>query len=251
MLRRKKRDVLDLPDKIYERRDVFLEGEQLEVYNAVKEELLDELSKIKDWSLSNPLAKMIRLAQITAHLGFYDETSNVSAKIDALQEVLEELEGQMDRGVVVWSRFNFCVQAITKALEKRYRVRGFFGEDSVTGNRMSLEERQEVLDSFKRGDLDVVVVNPKAGGEGVEFTPADAEIFFDRTFSRLEMQQAEDRCHRPGMADRLLIIDLVAYKTIDELTYDLLRTKIAIASALLGELETVRALGKEKVLRYF
>jgi SNF2 family DNA or RNA helicase len=264
-IRRRKEEVLDLPPKVYQRCEVELSGEQLKAYRAVVYEVVKELEQMsdRDWDLSNPLAKLTRLSQVADHVGFLfperlmggdvdpKDELKMSAKLGLLVDLVSDLLEQVDHGVVIWSRFNFVIQRIVRRLEGMCRVAGYYGVDSLTNVSMSPEERDRVAKDFREGKLDVVVVNPKAGGVGVEFTPADVEVFFDRTFSRLEMIQAEDRCHRLGMNPKgLLVIDLVAQGTVDELAYDLLHHKNRLATALLGEAETLKSLGKEKVVEY-
>ena len=68
MLRRLKKDVLDLPDKMYIDEYVEMEGKQLSLYNEVKAGIKTALAN-GEIDLVNPLSSLIRLRQTTGYPG--------------------------------------------------------------------------------------------------------------------------------------------------------------------------------------
>ena len=90
-----KEDCLDLPDKVYIKREVELSKEQKEAYATMKSAALAQL-KGKLATAPHVLTQMMRLHQITCgHLKNDDDTITdlKNGRIDELIDLLEEVEG--------------------------------------------------------------------------------------------------------------------------------------------------------------
>ena len=59
-------------------------------------------------------------------------------------------------------------------------------------------ERQERVDSFQRGEIDVLVCSIGAASEGLTLTRAKRTVFVQRSYSPSVLEQCEDRVHRIG-----------------------------------------------------
>ena len=88
MLRRRKEDVLDLPEKLYIDEYVEMTSKQAQIYKEVSMEIKANIDKIK--MANNPLAELIRMRQATGYTGILSSTISESAKIDRLEELVEE-----------------------------------------------------------------------------------------------------------------------------------------------------------------
>ena len=84
MLRRLKKDVLDLPEKIYQDEFVEMTPKQEKIYKEVKMEVQQNIDKVA--SAVNPLAEMIRMRQATDYTGILSSTVLESAKLERLDE---------------------------------------------------------------------------------------------------------------------------------------------------------------------
>ena len=89
-----KEDCLDLPDKIYMKRQIRLSSDQLKVYDQMKKEALATLNGKKVTTV-NALTQLMRLHQITC--GHFTSDDGITQpiknnRIDELMDVLEEIE---------------------------------------------------------------------------------------------------------------------------------------------------------------
>jgi len=113
----------------------------------------------------------------------------------------------------------------------------------ITG-KQSLDERQNNVEAFQRGDLRVMLCTLAAGGTGITLTAASTMIFLQRSFSLIDNEQAEGRCHRIGseIHESINIIDIVSEDTLDEHVRDVSRMKKEGLEALLQDTERMRSL---------
>ena len=92
MLRRLKKDVLDLPDKLYIEEFVELTPKQAQIYKEVTADIQSHIDQIK--KASNPLAELIRMRQATGYTGILSSTIQESAKLDRMEELVEAKIGR-------------------------------------------------------------------------------------------------------------------------------------------------------------
>ena len=79
------------------------------------------------------------------------------------------------------------------------------------------------------------VGNPSTGGYGLTLTAAHTVIYYSNTYDLEKRMQSEDRAHRIGQVNKVTYIDLISEGTVDEKIVQSLRSKIDIASAVMGE----------------
>ena len=226
-----KEDCLDLPDKIYIKREVELTPEQQNHYNSMKSIALTAL-KGKRVSAPHILTQMMRLHQITCgHIKLDDgKTEDIkNNRLNELMDVLEEVEGK----VIIWANYIYDIEKIVKAIIKKY------GEESVVDyyGAIDSETRQKNITEFQdpRSAVRFFVGNPQTGGYGITLTAANTVIYYSNGYDLEKRLQSEDRAHRIGQKKSVTYVDLIAEKTVDEKIVKALRKKIDIASEILGE----------------
>ena len=226
-----KEDCLDLPDKIYTRREVELTEEQSKAYATMKTAAL-ALLKGKMATAPHVLTQMMRLHQITCgHLKNDDGTVTEikNNRLDELLNVLDEVDGK----VIIWANYIYDIEHIVSVIKKKH------GLESVVQyyGAISSDERQKTIDRFQDPDSDArfFVGNPQTGGYGITLTAANTVIYYSNGYDLEKRLQSEDRAHRIGQKKSVTYVDLVAPKTIDEKIRKALRAKINIASEILGE----------------
>ena len=98
-----KEDCLDLPDKIFIKRQITLTPEQRKLYDQMKKQALAILEG-KVSSTQNSLTQLMRLQQITCG-HFTDDTGSVQPiqnnRINELMDVLEDIEGK----AIIWAHY--------------------------------------------------------------------------------------------------------------------------------------------------
>lgn len=220
MLRRLKKDVLDLPEKLHSIEYVEMSSKQAKVYNEVKQEIKEQIDKIK--VSNNPLAQLIRLRQATGFTGILSSQIKESAKLDRLEEIVEELVENGEKAII----FSNWTDMTRPAMERLKR----FNPAIITGETKDKKAQQERFMTDSR--CKVIIGTIGAMGTGLTLTAASTVIFLDSPWNRANKEQAEDRAHRIGTTSNVNIITLVCKDTIDERIEELINKKGAMADAL-------------------
>ena len=227
-----KSDCLDLPEKLYIRRDVTLTAEQKKLYGELKELAITELANQETVSVTNVLTQLLRLHQIVCgHIKSDDgtETPINNNRIDELIEVIAEMQGK----IIIWANYRQNILEIVETLQ------GLFGADAVASyfGDTTPDERDRVIKQFQDPDspLRFFVGNTQTGGYGITLTEAQNVIYYSNNFDLEKRLQSEDRAHRIGQKNNVTYVDLVAKDTVDEKIVTALRNKLDLAQEVLGD----------------
>lgn len=226
-----KDECLDLPDKIYLRRDVELSDEQKKAYEQMK---LMALSVLDEGlvSTSNALTQLLRLHQIVCGYVKLDDGQEIALPNNRLSELMDLL-AESNGKVIIWANYRKNIEDIKLAIQKEYgmtSVATYYGDTKT-------EDRQRIVEEFSdpNSDLRFFVGNPTTGGYGLTLVSSHTVVYYSNSFDLEKRLQSEDRAHRIGQTEKVTYIDLIATKTVDEHIVKALRNKIDIASAVLGE----------------
>jgi len=226
-----KEDCLDLPDKIYIKRNVELTDEQSKAYTTMKSAALALLDG-KMATAPHVLTQMMRLHQITCgHLKNDDGTITElkNNRLNELLDLLDEIEGK----AIIWANYIHDIEHITKAIKKKY------GDNSIVQyyGAIDANERQEGIKKFQdeESPAKFFIGNPQTGGYGITLTAASTVIYYSNGYDLEKRLQSEDRAHRIGQKKSVTYVDFMAEKTVDEKIVKALRKKINIASEILGD----------------
>jgi SNF2 family DNA or RNA helicase len=225
-----KEDCLDLPDKIYMKREIELSADQKKVYKEMKEQALATLNG-KQITTMTVLTQLMRLQQITCgHFVADDGTTQEikSNRLSELMDILDEIEGK----AIIWAHWQKDVQIIKAALTKKYgpcSVVDYYGltpQDQRQGNIKKFQEDPRYR---------FFVGTPSTGGYGITLTAANTVIYYSNGYDLEKRLQSEDRAHRIGQKKSVTYVDILAEETVDEKIVKSLRKKINIASKVMGE----------------
>ena len=227
-----KEECVDLPPKVYVKREVPLTDEQAEHYNSMKKMALALLETGQMTTTATALTQLLRLHQICCgHLktddGVVHEIKN--NRINALLDCVEETSGK----VIIWASYTHDILAIERALSKAYGG----GCAATYYGATEGEERQKIVTRFQdpESDLRFFIGQPKTGGYGLTLTAASTVIYYSNSYDLEVRLQSEDRAHRIGQDKSVTYIDLITPKSVDEKIVGALRNKIDIATQVLGE----------------
>ena len=237
MLRRLKDDVLDLPDKLYIDEYVEMTGKQAQVYKEVKAEIKANIDQIA--IAPNPLAELIRMRQATGYTGILSSTIKESAKLDRMEELVEEAV-ENGKKVVIFSNWTQMTDEIFDRLTGKYAL-------GVITGQTDDNDRQLIVNLYQEGKLDVIIGTIGAMGTGITLTAGTVEIFLDEPWNKALKNQAEDRCHRIGQHKNVTVYTLLTKDTIDERIHELVEQKGAISDAVVDGKITG---DKEELLRF-
>ena len=179
-IRRLKQDVLELPEKIYFEKYVYLEGDQKKIYDQLRDDLYIEVTNIDGDIVIDEseeiLKKLLRLAQIASNPFLIDKGyTGTPVKFLLLDKLIENILEQQEK-VIIWS----CFVDNIKILYKRYRKLGslmLFGD-------IPIDKRGEIVNQFRKKDeFRILVANPAAAKEGLTLTSANNAVYLDRNFN--------------------------------------------------------------------
>ena len=222
MLRRLKKDVLDLPEKTEKTEYIELTPKQWKIYNEVREEILENIDLIA--ASNNPLSMLLRLRQATGDTSILSSTIKESAKIDRLKEIVYEL-AQSDRKCIIFSNWTQMTSRIKDVLKE-------YNPAYITGEVSNADRQTEVNRFQTDSSCKVIIGTIGAMGTGLTLTAADTVIFTDLPWHRAAYDQASDRAYRIGQKNNVQIITMIANGTIDESIQGIVRRKGEMADLL-------------------
>ncbi len=205
--RKRKEDVLDLPEKMYQKISIEMDSDQLDEYKDIEKGVVEEImfGNVHQTQL-NPLTVLIRLRQFTA-----------KQKIKMVAELLERLVEE-DEKVVVVDMFK----------ENLYDLHKLFPNISAvhTGDQ-TVEERNVVVSKFQdpNSDLKLFLGSVQTCSYGLTLTASNKMFIITLPFSVGEYDQVSDRIHRIGQNNHVTIFIPQLMGTIDEKVYDLIDNK--------------------------
>jgi SWI/SNF-related matrix-associated actin-dependent regulator 1 of chromatin subfamily A len=241
MVRRLKKDVLtELPPK---RRQIIVmkpgsgeakvikaEQDAWKIHEERMEMLQNELDFAHASGDQEAYKKIADQLKQAKKVGF-EQTSlaRKNVALAKLPKVIEHLEEAFEQGInkiVVFGWHHEVCNAITD----------HFGAAAVklTGEVTSSKERQEAVDRFQNDpSVKVFVGSIGAAGVGHTLTAASTVIFVELDWVPANINQAEDRCHRIGQHDSVLVQHLVLDGSLDARMVELLVQKQEIADKAL------------------
>ena len=227
-----KEECLDLPDKLYTRRNITMSDEQNSVYNQMKKLALEPLDSGELSTTASILTQIMRLQQICC--GFFQpDVGEIrqlpNNRLSELLDITDELQGK----AIIWASFTHDIQQIARSLRDR------FGPDSVAlyyGDTPQ-EDRQKIVHKFQdmTSELRFFVGQPKTGGYGITLSAATTVIYYSNSYDLENRLQSEDIAHRIGQKKNVTYIDLVCPNTIDEKILEALKSKINLSQKVFGE----------------
>jgi SNF2 family DNA or RNA helicase len=209
-------DLIDLPEKIYNKIRLDLPKEIAKYVQTATEEMR---AALKDNDLQVVEQNYLRLRQLSSGFmtlkGEDDAKVQVSLgsnpKLDTLSDICAGLPS--DAKCVVFHHFVYSSTLISDKLrELRSGLASIYG-----GSKDPVGElRRFQNDKACR----FLVLNSKSGSSSLNLQMANYVIFFEQPDSPIDRQQCERRVWRPGQEKPVFIYDLFVQKTVDERIYN-------------------------------
>ncbi len=228
--RARKAECLDLPEKIYQVRNVEITDEQKTLYEKFKSIAYHEFEDGSEMSADVVIKQLLRLHQIVCGYAVDDE-GNVrplkSRRMDVLMETLQEVDGK----VIIWANYLQNIHDIYSKLQEAY------GREAVVAyyGGTSLDDRDYAVKALQNGPARFLVGNTQTAGYGLTLTAATTHVYYSNNYNLELRAQSEDRSHRIGQHSPVTYIDLVTAGTVDDRILHALRNKIDLAAAILQD----------------
>ena len=233
MLRRLKKDVLDLPDKQYVPVRIDLHPEQRKLYDqAVEEMKIDLPDNPNPMEIENALSRFLRLKQIcgttAAISGYEDHSTKLDVCVERAVEITEN-----DERVVIFTQFRKIQECIMRRLQEDHGILCW----ELNGDTPKKERVAVVKDWANHPKSGAIVCMLQVAGVGLNMTAASKCIFVDKLFVPKLNEQAEDRLHRIGASKTqpIQIIHLIARNTIESRIESILKRKRKLFDTLVED----------------
>jgi len=217
---KRKKECLDLPDKVYVTHHVEMTRDQENIYRILEEELILMLEDGKFIDATMVLTRLMKLQQVLCgHISNEDGTRNIeSNRADFAAELVESASGKS----IVFCRFVEDVRLVVKAL-------GNIGIVSI-GVTGETDKRLEQINLWRNDpNCRALVITVQTGGTGLTLNEASSTIFYSNSWSATDRLQAEDRNHRIGQTEKVTYHDLITKGKIDERILKALKDKSSLA----------------------
>lgn len=211
MIRRLKKDVLTLPEKLYKYEYLEMDSEQRKLYEEIYEQTLEDADKIKE--MSNPLVAFIRMRQCTADTSLVSSTIDKSIKLDRMMDIVEECV-ENDEKIIVFSTFHDVAVKAAERLKKFKPAVAFQETKDIEAEKQKFKTSTNII----VGTVGIL-------GTGHTLTEATTVLFLDQPWTYAELNQAEDRAHRIGQTNSVRYITFICSDTVDERVNDIISNK--------------------------
>lgn len=223
-------DIGDMPALISTERLVVMSEKQRRAYLEMVSRHLVELEatgyKI---TAADAGARMMKLQQI---LNGYIKDDKTIIEIDPDAPIYDalssEVGGTLPGKSIVWCRYREDIRRVCKRLaHDGYRVLEFHGG-------VPTDKREEVRLAFQNDpSYTVLVGQPAAGGEGRDFSAADAIIFFSSTPNAIHYEQAKERGTLIA-GHPVAIVRIRTPGTVDDRNWSIIDGKVSLADTVSG-----------------
>lgn len=215
LIRRVKRDVLtDLPKKI-----------RSEIYLKLKKKDIKPMTPLfNKWSELNvniprmvPASDAIKAAAFERKCIISELFRKTSvAKVDAVKKVVKDM---VDQGLkfLVFCYHKALMDAIQEVCPSNMRIDG----------DTPIKKRQEYVEKFQNGDIQVAVLSMLAAGTGITLTASSIVLFAELYYTPGVVLQCEDRVHRIGQKNSCDIRYIIADGSLDNHIWKMLHYKLA------------------------
>lgn len=249
MVRRLKKDVLDLPDKQYIPIYVDLSPLQRQLYDEAHDD--DQITRPTSFAadgseidntieVENPLARYTYLKGIcgtTAFIaGYEDESSKLDAAVEDVAQMLANQPDNPTEPVVVFTQFRKVQECFVNRLgDKPHGLASFMLHGDIPK-----DERQDIIRQWStwrdaKGRASALVCMLQVSGVGYNMTAASKCVFLDKLYVPKLNEQAEDRIHRIGadLTKPIQIFHYIARKTVEQRIEAILRRKTKLFDSLI------------------
>lgn len=237
MIRRLKKDVLDLPPKIIFTEYVELSTYQSRLYQQVADSLIERRDSIV--SNLNPLSQFLHLRQVSECPELVDDdldTSNDSeyvkknSKLRRLLDILEDIHERNEK-VVIFDNWVEPLRMLYRILSKKYKVCVYTGT-------MSDKDREYNKQVFLTNPNYTIILGT-IGALGTMHTLTSAVncIFYGEPWTASDKLQAEDRIHRISTKGSVNIYTLLAKGTVEERVHGIVYRKEGISNYIVDNID--------------
>ena len=238
----------ELPDRIDELDHCVMTKEQVGLYQAVLDDLVEAQASDGNDRQGAVLAAITKLKQICNHpaafTGDDKPLAGRSGKLIRLHEILDNIF-EIDERALIFTHFASWGERLATYLAEHYDKR----IDCYHGG-LSRKQRDDMVSRFQSlEEPGAMVLSLKAGGTGLNLTAASHVILYDRWWNPAVEDQARDRVWRIGQTRTVVAHRMVCPGTVDERVEEIVQGKRRIADMVLPKSSSVGDLDSDQLRR--
>lgn len=186
----------------------------------------------------NFLGLVIKLLQVCdfAADDFNSDFLKYSGKLKGLKEILLNIKDRKEK-VLIFTKFLLTQRILKTFIESEIGM-----NCEIFNGTLSREEQNQVINRFNRDLVDVLIINPRVGGVGLNLVKANHVIHFTPEWNPAVTSQATDRAYRIGQNKKVFVYYFYSKfknsnkKTVEEYFMKLLDRKNQIKNILLDNI---------------
>jgi SNF2 family DNA or RNA helicase len=220
-----KDECLDLPDVMYQTRDIPLSAQVQKFYKQLKDQMMIEAAGTQV-SAVNAAAGLNKLLQISGGAVYTDKHEviefDVSPRLNALMEVIEET----DNKIIIFVPYRHTIELLA-----RYLTEHNINNQVIQGS-VSATQRASIINQFQSmDDPRVLIIQPQAASHGVTLTRADTVVFWSPVMSVETYLQCIARMDRVGQVNKMTVVHLQGSE-VERKMYKMLQGKVDLHTKL-------------------
>ena len=224
-IRYAKADCLDLPDVMYQTRDVPLTPQVEKYYKSLKNDFLIEAAGAQVTAV-NAAANVNKLLQISGGAVYTDKKEvvefDISPRLAALQEVLDETEHK----TIIFVPYRHTIEVVSRYLNKNNIT------NEIINGSVSATERAAIIGRFQTSESPkTLVIQPQAASHGITLTAANTVVFWSPVLSVETYLQCIARMDRVGQINKMTVVHLQG-SDIERKMYQMLQGKVDMHTKL-------------------
>ena len=214
-----KAECLDLPEVVYQTREVPLTPQVKRYYKILKDRMMVEAAG-EQISAVNAAASLSKLLQIAGGAVYTDTHEviefDINPRLSALQEVIDET----DNKVIIFVPYRHTIDVVSDSL----KAKGLSTE--IISGDVTAKQRSDIINRFQTSDdPKILIIQPQSASHGVTLTAADTVVFWSPVMSVETYIQCVARIDRVGQKNSMTVVHLQG-ADVERKMYDMLQGKI-------------------------
>ena len=224
-IRYEKAQCLDLPDLMYQTREVPLSAQATSYYKELRKEMQIEAAG-ETISTVNAAAALTKLLQLSGGAVYTDDHNVIEFDISPRLNVLGEVIDEASHKVIVFIPYRHTIKVVQDYLTKNNVTTEIISGDVTASNRAAIFNKFQTTDTPR-----VLLIQPQAASHGVTLTAADTIVFWSPVMSVETYLQCVARIDRVGQKNKMTVIHLQGSE-VEKRMYTMLQGKVDLHTQL-------------------
>jgi SNF2 family DNA or RNA helicase len=218
-IRYEKDQCLDLPDVMYQTREVPLTGQASAYYKELVKEMQIQAAG-ETISTVNAAASLTKLLQLSGGAVYTDDHNIIEFDVSPRLQVLKEVMDEALHKVIVFIPYKHTIKLVQDSLTKEG-----VSTEIISGD-VSANERSAIFNRFQTtDDPQVLLIQPQSASHGVTLTAASIVVFWSPVMSVETYLQCIARIDRVGQKNKMTVIHLQGSE-VERRMYKMLQGKV-------------------------